>query len=319
MLSAEDIKAYAMGVGFSYAGVARAEALETEIVHFNEWCARGFDATMGWMSKRREERTDVRCVLPGARSVIVVALNYAAPLNHKCGPDGLQISKYARGRDYHTVIGARLEEMMKWIRAHEPGAEGRYYVDTGPVLEKAWAVRAGVGWLGKHTNIITKRHGSFLFLGVLITTLELTPDAPAVDQCGKCTRCIDACPTQAIAAPYLLDARRCISYLTIEHRGELPEEFAKGCGDWVFGCDICQDVCPWNNKFSQPSEDLAWTDESGINKISPDGLLSLTKEQFGVIFRHSAIRRARWEGFVRNVRNALKNVTGRGSDPSACL
>jgi epoxyqueuosine reductase len=316
MLSAEDIKAYALGAGFSYAGVARAEALEKEITLFDEWCTRGFDATMGWMRKRRGERKEVRSVLPGARSVIVVALNYAAPREHGSGPHGLKISQYARGRDYHTVIGAKLDEMMKWIRTHEPGAEGRYYVDTGPVLEKAWAVRAGVGWLGKHTNVITKRHGSFLFLGVLLTTLDLAPDAPAVDQCGKCTRCIDACPTQAIVAPYVLDARRCISYLTIEHRGEIPEEFAEGCGDWVFGCDICQDVCPWNTKFSQASEDPVWEEGSGVSKMSPDELLSLTKEQFAELFRDSAILRARWEGFVRNVRNALKNLADRGSDPS---
>jgi epoxyqueuosine reductase len=315
MLSSGELKVRAKELGFTDIGVARACTLEKEAVLFDEWCARGFDATMGWMKRRREERRNVSAVLNGVRSVIVVSVNYAAPPGDQSGPDVLKVSQYARGTDYHAVIGGRIEALMQWIRTREPGTEGKWYVDTGPLFEKAWAVRAGIGWQGKHTNVITKHHGSLVFLGVLLTTLDLDPDMPATDQCGTCTRCLDACPTQALVAPYVLDARRCISYLTIENRGEIPEEFAEGCGTWVFGCDVCQDVCPWNIKFTQPSDDPAWADGIRAEMSDPDALQTMTAGQFAVKFRDSAILRARWEGFMRNVRNAMKNIRGKGSDP----
>jgi epoxyqueuosine reductase len=310
MLGADDLKAYAKELGFTHMGIARAGMLAREGAQLNEWCARGYDASMGWMKKRRRERTNPAAILHDVRSVIVVGLNYAASPGRTHGTGGLKISQYARGRDYHEVLGERLEALLRWIQSKEPAAEGRFYVDTGPVLEKAWAVRAGIGWMGKHTNVITRDYGSLIFLGVLLTTLEIEPDAPATDQCGTCTRCIDACPTQALVEPYVLDARRCISYLTIEHRGEISDDLAAGVGPWIFGCDICQDVCPWNVKFTQPSIDPAWTEGSSIEEVSPGELQSMTADRFNEMFRNSPIRRARWEGFMRNVRNALKNLAG---------
>jgi epoxyqueuosine reductase len=315
MVSAGDIKAYALSIGFTHVGIAPAVILEKEAALLDEWCARGYDASMGWMKKRREERRNIQSVLAGTRSVIVLTLNYAAEPDAQCGIGALKISQYARGRDYHEVLGERLEQLQKWILSRAPDAACRYYVDTGPVLEKAWAVRAGLGWLGKHTNVITADHGSFVFLGVLLTTLELDPDAPATDHCGSCTRCIDACPTAAIVEPYLLDSRRCISYLTIEHRDELPADLAGKFGTWIFGCDICQDVCPWNHRFAQPSADGAWKESGWPGSLSVETLKEMDSTQFDAVFRHSPIRRARWGGFLRNVKNALMNLTGMGNDP----
>jgi epoxyqueuosine reductase len=311
MLTSRDVKQRAGELGFTHAGIARAEILEQETALFDEWCRRKYDATMGWMRKRREERRDVRLILPGAKSVIVVAVNYAAPPDRGMAAGPFKISQYARGDDYHDVIVPRLEELLKWMRTVDPGVEGRFYVDTGPVLEKVWAARAGIGWQGKHTNVITRDYGSWVFLGVLLTTAELSPDTPALDRCGSCTRCIDACPTQAIVAPYVLDGGRCISYLTIEHRGEIPDELSGGCGEWIFGCDICQDVCPWNIRFARPTADIAFDPPRGTATTDPAELLALTREEFVVKFKKSPIRRARWEGFVRNVRNALRNLARR--------
>lgn len=312
MLHASEITQRALQLGFTHAGVARADLLEREIARLDEWCNRGYDASMGWIRKRRDERRDPGSILPGARSVVVVAVNYAPPSGYLQNREGYRISCYARGDDYHAVVGARLEELLGWIVTMEPGVQGKWYVDTGPILEKAWAVRAGIGWQGKHTNIITRDRGSWVFLGVLVTDLDLEPDAPAIDQCGTCTRCLDACPTQALVAPYVLDAGRCISYLTIEHRGALPDDLARECGTWVFGCDICQDVCPWNIKFARASDDPAWASGTGVDGETLETLQSMTPSEFEVKFRRSAIRRARWEGFVRNVRNALRNVANMG-------
>jgi epoxyqueuosine reductase len=311
MLTSADVKRRARELGFTHAGVAKADILENEAALFDEWCERGYDATMGWMRRRADERRDVRTILPDARSVIVVALNYAAPREHGPEPGAARVSQYARGLDYHDVLGGKLTELMSWISGEEPDAVGKFYVDTGPLLEKAWAVRAGIGWQGKHTNIITQDQGSWVFLGVLLTTLELAPDVPALDRCGTCTRCLAACPTQAFVAPYVLDARRCISYLTIEHRGDIPEELAGECGAWVFGCDVCQDVCPWNIKFAHPSEDAAWASGTGVEGMTPEELLPMTVEEFQKKFRKSAIRRTRWEGFMRNVRNAVRNLASK--------
>ena len=312
MLTSADVKRRARELGFTHVGIANAAVLENEAALFDAWCGRGYDATMGWMRRRAHERRDVCAVLPDTRSVIVVALNYAAPREYRPEPGAVQISQYARGRDYHDVLGGMLTELMHWISVEEPAAGGKFYVDTGPVLEKAWAVRAGIGWQGKHTNIITQDQGSWVFLGVLLTTLALVPDTPATDRCGSCTKCLDACPTRAFVAPYVLDARRCISYLTIEHRGDIPEELAGGCGGWVFGCDVCQDVCPWNIKFARPSKERAWASGTGLEGMTPDELLAMTEEEFLGKFRKSAIHRARWEGFMRNVRNAARNLASKG-------
>src|SRR5689334_8816261 len=255
----EEIKAQALELGFDMAGIAAAGPLDEEGSRLGEWLARGYHGTMRWMAARESERRDPRALVPGAASVISVAMNYYAA-EPPGDPDGARptaetgkISRYAWGDDYHDVMGPRLSALLEYVRRRIPGTEGKWYVDTGPVLEKAWAARAGIGWEGKHTNVITREMGSWVFLGEVIVTARLEPDAPAADHCGSCTACIDACPTGAIVEPYLLDGSRCISYLTIEHRGDFAAEFEGRLDGWIYGCDICQEVCPWNRKFARPS------------------------------------------------------------------
>ena len=232
--------------------------------------------------------------------MIVVSMNYYTP--EEAAPDGPKISRYARGRDYHDVLGERLRDFVQWLNDTVPGATSRWYVDTGPVMEKAWAQRAGIGWVGKHTTLISPEYGSWVFLGVVLTTASLFADDAAVDRCGTCTRCIDACPTAAIVEPYVLDARRCIAYLTIEHRGPLPEDLEHALEGWIFGCDICQDVCPWNDKLQRPTEEPAFTPRPGMIAPSVVDLLAMTDDAFTVRFDGTPVVRARSEGMKRNCR-----------------
>ncbi len=217
------------------------------------WLAAGFQAEMAWMANPK--RQDVTACLPGVQSVICVALNYYTPYEHSEEPGVGKISRYGWGRDYHRVLGKRLKALCQWLTAEFPEEQHRFYVDTGPVQDKVWAERAGLGWIAKNSNVITREYGSWVFLGEVLTTLALTPDQPHTKHCGTCTRCIEACPTQAIAAPFTVDANRCIAYHTIENRAEqLPPHIAPHLQNWVAGCDICQDVCPWNQRFAQPTD-----------------------------------------------------------------
>jgi epoxyqueuosine reductase len=321
----------ARAAGFDLCGVApvvldhQASAAESfsELSNLTEWLARGYAGEMNYLHDPR--RADPRLVLDGVRSLIVVALNYNSR-PHSAGPsDGADfesprgwISRYAWGDDYHEVIQQRLLALISEMRAHfpEPFA-ARAYVDTGPILERVAAKYAGLGWLAKNTCLINSQLGSWLFLGVIVTTLAFEPtlapgEPPPADLCGTCTRCLDACPTQAFPAPYVLDARRCISYLTIELRGAIPDEFRAPMGDAVIGCDICQDVCPWNRKAPvtsiaafQPREVL----ENKASLLAPEleWLASLSQADFSAVFRGSAIKRAKWRGLVRNACVALGN------------
>ena len=323
----------ARGVGFDLCGVAPAEAFP-ELAQVPMWLERGHAGEMNYL--RDERRVDPRLALNGARSVIVVALNYFAPQPYSTEQAALQddssprgwISRYAWGEDYHEVLREKLNALVARMHAQwlEP-FEARAYVDTGPVVERVAAKYAGLGWLAKNTCLINEQLGSWLFLGVILTTLELeaslrTGEPPAADLCGNCTLCLDACPTQAFVAPYVLDARRCISYLTIELRGAIPEELRPAMGNAVIGCDICQDVCPWNRKSPvtelaafQPrrikpqSEDGKEKMENGATLFAPEleWLASLTQEEFSRIFRGSAVKRAKWRGLVRNACVALGN------------
>jgi len=319
-------------VGFDLAGVAAADAL-AELAHIPEWLERGYAGEMDYL--RDPRRADPRLVLDGARSLIVVALNYSAQNPYSTewaavpasDPPRGWISRYAWGDDYHEVLGEKLETLLAAMRAQfsEP-FEARAYVDTGPIVERVAAKHAGLGWLAKNTCLIHEQLGSWLFLGVIVTTLDLAPslapgEPPPADQCGNCRLCLDACPTEAFPAAYVLDARRCISYLTIELRGAIPEELRTGMGRAVIGCDICQDVCPWNRKAPvtrlaafQPRKIAA--QENGKEKMENDHslfapelewLASLTQEQFSAIFRGSAVKRAKWRGLVRNACVALGN------------
>ena len=297
----ERIKRKAAELGFSLTGITRAGELHPEGDLLGEWLDRGYGATMKWMGTRAQERRDVRALVPEARSVIVTAMNYYTPFVHGTEGTPARISRYAWGEDYHTVIGKRLQQLWVWMQEEFSGVEGKWYVDTGPVMEKAWAQRAGIGWLGKHTNIISRECGSWVFLGVIISSIELEPDTPAVDRCGTCTRCIDACPTAAIVEPYLVDAGRCIPYLTIEHRGPIDPELSGLLDGWLFGCDVCQDVCPWNRKREAASPCAEFAPRDGFLHPDVEEWRKMTPEEFAGRFAGSPVLRAKYAGFSRNL------------------
>jgi epoxyqueuosine reductase len=257
---------------------------------------------MDWMDRRQDKRIDIRKIFPEIRSVAVIALNYYTNAEHPGTPETGKISRYAWGEDYHTVVAERLDQLLAALRAAEPQAKGLTYVDTGPIMEKAWAERAGIGWRGKHTNVITQELGSWVFLGVLLLNIDCEYDSPATDHCGTCTLCIDACPTEAIVAPYVLDASRCLSYLTIEHRGEIPSEFAGLFEGWLFGCDICQDVCPWNDRFARPTQVQEFFPRPGAIAPRIEEAVRITPDKFRDMFTGSPVMRTRHAGFVRNAK-----------------
>lgn len=301
------LKAQALGLGFDLAGLATLGPAETAGA-FADWLRQGHHGGMDYLRRGAELRADTTRPEPGMVSAVVVALDYGG--RSPSGP----IARYARGADYHRVMWDRLDALLDWVRA-ERGAEvrGRAYVDTGPILERDLARRAGLGWFGKNTMLIHPRRGSFFFLGALFLDLALTPDAPfAASHCGTCTRCLDACPTQAFVAPGVMDARRCISYLTIEHRGPIPAEFHEAIGDHLYGCDVCQDVCPWNVRFASPPPAtgplaprpaLASTDAVAL----AGEFHSLEPARYREMTRDSAMARAKLEGLRRNAEVVLAN------------
>ncbi len=301
----KEIRTQAQAIGFSKVGFARAERLEPEGTRLKEWLDRGFHGTMGWMKNDPDRRGDPSKILPGAKSVVSVALNYYTEMEHAETASTGKISRYAWGDDYHLIVRKKLEELFAFIREHSPETEGKVYVDTGPLLEKAWAERAGVGWEGKHTNVITKEFGSWVFLGEILLTTELEYDAPATDHCGTCTLCIEACPTVAIVEPYLLDSTKCISYLTIEHRGEIAAQLGERFDRWIYGCDICQDVCPWNHKFSVASEVDGFSPRAETLAPDLDHVQRMTQEEFSRIFTKSPVKRTKLAGLRRNAAVAL--------------
>ncbi len=270
---------------------------------------------MGWMARSAERRADPGLVVPGARSVVIVALSYHTEIEATHDPHEGCISRYAWGDEYHSVLGDRLEAMLGDLRDAFPEIEGRWYVDTGPVLEKAWAERAGLGWIGKHSNLISREAGSWIFLGALIVDLELEGGAAHRDYCGTCTACIEICPTDAIVAPYVVDARRCISYLTIENRGPIPREYRRDMGNRIFGCDDCQDVCPWNRFARVSSQARAFSAREGNQAPPLRELLRLSDDGFRERFAGGPVLRAKRRGFVRNVAVALGNSGDRGAVP----
>jgi epoxyqueuosine reductase len=309
MLQSEDIKQKAAELGFHKAGIAPAAALGEAGANLREWLARGFHGQMNYMARDPAQRADPRLLLPSAKSVVSVALNYFNPGEYAGDPQTGKISRYAWGDDYHDVLRDKLGALLDWIRAQAPDGkpiEGKICVDTAPMMDKAWAVRAGLGWIGKHTNLITKEYGSWVFLGQLLLSIELDADAPfALDHCGACTACLDACPTAAIIAPYQLDATRCISYGTIELREpELPEPIQSNLEGWVFGCDICQDVCPWS-RFSKPTDEARFTPREGIIEPNLRELVDMSQEEFSTRFRKSAIKRTKLSGLRRNAWAAM--------------
>ena len=292
--------------GFDRCAVAPVETLPAAL-RLGEWLGDGMHGSMEWMVRSAAGRSDPRQVLAAARSVIVVALNYRTDVAATDSPTDACISRYAWGDEYHRVLGDRLDALFAEIRTVAPEIEGRWYVDTGPVMEKAWAERAGLGWIGKHANVISRDLGSWIFLGAIIVDVDLHGGEPHRDYCGTCTACIDACPTDAIVAPYVVDARRCISYLTIENRGAIPVEYRRQIGNRVFGCDDCQDVCPWN-RFARASRHAQAFEPRPLNH-SPAlvELLALSDEEFRLRFKDSPVLRAKRRGLARNVAIALGN------------
>lgn len=302
----ERVRTHLRRHGFDRVGFARAEPLGPE-APLSAWIARGYHGEMEWIARSEAKRLDPSLVLPGTRTVAVVALHYAAPPRRAADLPGDRgvISAYARGTDYHRVIEARLRRATRTLR-DSFGILGRWYVDTGPVLEREWARRSGVGWIGKNACAIDASAGSWFFLGTILLQAALPPDPPAVERCGSCRRCIDACPTGAIVEPGVVDARRCVSYLTIEHRGAIPTDLAAGCGSLVFGCDICQEACPYNRAPTPEGDaELAPRPENQAPRLAD--LLELDETRLGARFPRSAVRRARWNGLLRNVLVAIGN------------
>lgn len=295
----EKIKGKANELGFLSCGVSNIQRLDSEAQKLSKWLEEGRHGSMKWMENHFDKRVDPSELVEGAKSVISFAYNYY-PAEKQFDADAPKISKYAYGQDYHHVIKSRLREIVELIERETGGFNGRVFVDSAPVMEKAWAVKAGIGWQGKNTNIISRKHGSFFFLAEIICDLELEPDGPIEDYCGTCDKCIQACPTDALQA-YVIDATRCISYLTIELRDEkLPSEFKGKMENWAFGCDICQDVCPFNKLSQAHSEPLFFPKQSFLDKLVEEWR-EINRDEFNEMFRKSAVKRTKFEGFRRNL------------------
>ena len=329
MSLAEVIKQEARALGFDTVGIApvsdeqgpanpggeRPDLVQSPFLQrlfdrLTEWLLRGHHGTMAWLERTPEKRADPRQVLPGCRSIISVGMTYLTEHRANEQPGYGRIARYAWGKDYHKVVSKRLSQLEARISTLAPEAQTRSYVDTGPIMEKAWAERAGLGWIGKHSNLVSADHGSWLLLGEVLTTLELSPDEPATDLCGSCTLCIQACPTNAIVQPYVVDATRCISYLTIELRGDettIPHELQVGMGNKIFGCDDCLDVCPFNLR-AEPTHEITFQPFSVTLAPSLDALSRLDEQTFVTLFQQSPIRRAKIHGFRRNVAIAQNNM-----------
>lgn len=297
----ERIKAEAKRLGFMSCGISKAEFLEEEAPRLEQWLKQNMHGEMGYMENHFDKRLDPRLLVEGAKSVISLTLNYFPEEVQSQDTDSPKISKYAYGRDYHFVIKDKLKQLLEFIGEEIGEVGGRAFVDSAPVLDRAWATRSGLGWIGKNSNLITKKVGSFFFIAELIVDLELEYDNPVTtDHCGSCTACIDACPTQAIVEPMVVDGSRCISYFTIELKGNIPAEFDGKLDDWMFGCDVCQDVCPWN-RFSKPHNEPLFDPHPDLLKMSKKDWEEITEEVFREVFRKSAVKRTKYEGLKRNI------------------
>ncbi len=294
------IKAEALRLGFQQCGIAKAGFLEDEAPRLTNWLNQHHHGEMQYMENHFDKRLDPRLLVDDAKSVISLTLNYF-PTEKQIDPEAPKISKYAYGADYHTVIKDKLFQLLQFIQETIGEVNGRAFVDSAPVLDRAWAKKAGIGWVGKNSNIISKQSGSFFFLAELIVDLELSYDTPfSTDHCGTCTKCIDACPTEAIISPYVIDANKCISYLTIELKEELPTRFNDKMENWMFGCDICQDICPWN-RFSVPHQEPLFQPREKLLQMKKEEWMEITEDVFKVIFKNSAVKRTKFKGLTRNI------------------
>lgn len=296
------IKAEAQRLGFLSCGISKAGFLEEEAPRLESWLNRNMHGEMAYMEDHFDKRLDPTILVPDSKSVISLLLNYYP--GETQNEDSFKISKYAYGTDYHYVIKDKLKALLYFIETEIGAVHGRAFVDSAPVLDKAWAAKSGLGWMGKHTNLLTKKFGSFYFITELILDLDLEYDTPVTDHCGSCTACIDACPTQAIVEPYVVDGSKCISYFTIELKNEIPSALSGQFDDWMFGCDICQDVCPWN-QFSKPHQEPLFEPNPELLSMSKKEWVDISEEVFQQLFRKSAVKRAKFSGLKRNI-NFLK-------------
>ncbi|TDR24193.1 tRNA epoxyqueuosine(34) reductase QueG [Flavobacterium cheniae] len=296
------IKAEAHRLGFLSCGISKAGFLEEEAPRLENWLNNQMNGQMSYMENHFDKRLNPTLLVDDAKSVISLLLNYyPSELQNQ---DSYKISKYAYGQDYHHVIKEKLKELLHFIQTEIGEVSGRAFVDSAPVLDKAWAAKSGLGWIGKNSNLITQKVGSFYFIAELIIDLELDYDTPTTDHCGSCTACLDACPTEAIVAPYVVDGSKCISYFTIELKDNLPQEMKGKFDDWMFGCDVCQDVCPWN-RFSKPHNEPLFQANSDILNFSKSDWEEITVDTFQKVFKNSAVKRTKYEGLLRNI-NFLK-------------
>jgi epoxyqueuosine reductase len=292
------IKAESKRLGFLSCGISKAGFLEDEAPRLESWLNRNMNGQMSYMGNHFDKRLNPTLLVDGAKSVISLLLNYyPAELQNQ---DSYKISKYAYGQDYHHVIKEKLTELLHFIQTEIGEVSGRAFVDSAPVLDKAWAAKSGLGWIGKNSNLITQKIGSFYFIAELIVDLDLAYDTPTTDHCGSCTACIDSCPTEAIVAPYVVDGSKCISYFTIELKDNLPQDMKGKFNDWMFGCDVCQDVCPWN-RFSKPHNEPLFRATPEILSYSKSDWEEITNDTFQKVFKNSALKRTKYEGLLRNI------------------
>ncbi len=314
LISSDVVKEKVSELGFHKVGITAVDGVEaTEIKHLQAWIAQGYHAEMAWMDNPK--RQNISLVMPEVRSLICVALNYYTPDQRPAGEEYAKISRYGWGRDYHKVMHKKLKALTTWLQSLDQSIQARYYADTGPVTDKVWAQRAGIGWIAKNGNVITREYGSWVFLGEVLTNLELKCDRPSTEHCGTCTRCLEACPTDAITEPFVIDANRCIAYHTIENRSEtLPQTVAPHLQGWVAGCDICQDVCPWNQRFARVTDVVEFRPYPG--NIAPKliELAKISDEEWDQQFPASALRRIKPEMLRRNARANL-DASKQNNDP----
>ena len=296
------IKNKAKDLGFSSVGISKARHLHEEENKFEKWLSKGFQGSMNYLEKNFDKRLDPRKLVPGSKSIISLSYNYY-PKKNIDKKNNFIISKYAYGKDYHKVIKKKLKILFRSIKEKIGDVEGRVFVDSAPVHERAWAKLSGLGWIGKNSLLINEKKGSYFFLAEIICDLDLEYDSPVANRCGKCTKCIDACPTDAITSAQIINANKCISYLTIENKKEIPTELKNNLNDAIFGCDICQDVCPWN-KFSKPHKEESFHPKNELSSLKKTDWIELTEETFNKIFEGSAVKRAKYEGIIRNIKAA---------------
>ena len=312
---AQWLKHHAKELGFTSVGISKAQHLDEEAPRLEAWLKQDMHGEMAYMEGHFDKRLDPRKLLPGTKTVVSLLFNYHNP-SLPMDPEAPRIAQYALGEDYHFVLKWKLKELLKWMKRDWGDVAGRVFVDSAPILERAWAAKSGLGWVGKNSLLLNKHHGSYFFLAEMLLDVDIAPDAPVTDHCGSCTRCIDACPTDAIVKPYVVDGSKCISYFTIELRGAIPEPVQGHMEDWMFGCDICQEVCPWN-RHATPTAEPRFSPHPRLLDMSKADWLDLTEEVFKDVFKDSAVKRAGLAGLTRNIAFLQPGKSGHKKAPPA--